>query len=48
MSNPASMDNKGILNGASYKRFKSIFNGRVMHLEKEIDNFRKNIENLNQ
>ena len=47
LSNPASMDNKGILKGASYKKFKSVFYGRVKHLEKEIENFKKNIVNHN-
>ena len=48
LSNPASMDNKGILNGASYTKFKSIFYGRVAHLEKEIETFKKNIEDFNK
>ena len=44
LSNPVLVDNKGLLNGASYTKFKSIFEGRIKHLEHEIRIFKRDIE----
>jgi hypothetical protein len=40
-SNPDAYDNKGILKNASPERRESIINGRIRHLEREIEAFRK-------
>jgi len=40
-ANPDAYDNKGILKNASPERRQSIINGRVRHLQREIDAFRK-------
>jgi hypothetical protein len=42
-SNPDAYDNKGILKNASPERRQSIINGRIKHLEREIEAFKKSL-----
>ncbi len=45
-ANPDAYDNQGLLKGANPEVRERIINGRIRHLQGEIDNFRGQIRNL--